>query len=132
MPPLDPEQKREFIGLIVNHQTRLRAYIISLMPGIGGASDVLQETNLTLWEKMDSFEIGTNFTAWSFAVARLEVLTYCRKHKRSKLIASNSDLAERIADQLSVEFEEGDEMMERRAAALKTCLMKLPKTCKSS
>ena len=45
---IDPEQKRKFVGLIVRHQTKLRAYIISLMPGDSDVADVLQETNIIL------------------------------------------------------------------------------------
>ena len=122
---LEPEQKREFVGLIVRHQTRLRAYIISLMPGNSDASDVLQETNIILWEKMDSFKPDSNFTAWAFSIARLEVLAHCRKQKRKSKLASNPDLAESIAKQISIDFEKGDDEMESRIKALKICLSSL-------
>ena len=45
----DVTQQAEFVGQITRHQTALRAYIISLMPGMDGVSDVLQETNVVLW-----------------------------------------------------------------------------------
>ena len=53
----DAQQQAEFVGEITHHQSALRAYIISLMPGISGTKDVLQETNLTLWEKRRRYEI---------------------------------------------------------------------------
>ncbi|PQJ27627.1 hypothetical protein BSZ32_03355 [Rubritalea profundi] len=68
-----PQQEAVFIGEITRIQSQLRAYIISLMPGASGAEDVLQETNLVLWEKRAKFEQGTNFRAWVCAIARLEV-----------------------------------------------------------
>mgnify|MGYP000113776971 CR=1 FL=1 len=35
------------------------------MPGMDGVDDVLQETNVVLWEKRATFEPGTNFRAWA-------------------------------------------------------------------
>lgn len=122
---IDSEQQRKFVGLIVRLQTRLRAYIISLMPGDSDVSDVLQETNIILWEKMDSFKPDSNFTAWAFSIARLEVFAHCRKQKRRSQLASNPDLAESIAKQISIDFEKGDEVMESRIKALKICLSTL-------
>ena len=76
---LDAIQQAEFVGQITRHQTALRAYIISLMPGMDGVSDVLQETNLVLWEKRGKYQPGTNFQAWACAIARYEVKTHRRK-----------------------------------------------------
>ena len=119
------ERTREFVGLIVRHQTRLRAYIISLMPGLPGVSDVLQETNLVLWEKMKSFKSGTNFTAWAFKVARLEVLAHCRKLKRADETMANPAVAERIAEQIGSDFEGDNDLIETRIQALHHCMEKL-------
>lgn len=38
----DARQLADFVGEISRHQAALRAYIISLMPGMDGVSDVLQ------------------------------------------------------------------------------------------
>ena len=56
----DATQQAEFVGQTARQQAALHAYIISLMPGIDGVDDVLQETNIVLWEKRKSFEPGTN------------------------------------------------------------------------
>ncbi len=40
----DAAQQAEFVGQIARHQAALHSYIISLMPGMDGVSDVLQET----------------------------------------------------------------------------------------
>ena len=79
---LDAIQQAEFVGQITRHQSMLRAYIISLMPGMDGVDDVLQETNIVLWEKRSNYQPGTNFRAWACAIARLEVKTQRRKMLR--------------------------------------------------
>lgn len=122
---LDSEQTREFVGLIVKHQTRLRAFIVSLMPGTPGVSDVLQETNLVLWEKMRSFKSGTNFTAWAFKVARFEVLAHCRKLRRLDRAMADPEVAERITEQIGADFAAGDDGMELRIQALQQCMARL-------
>ena len=60
--PVDPQapETREFVKLLTSCQGVLQSFIVSLMPGHPGSADVLQETNLTLWEKMGEFEAGTH------------------------------------------------------------------------
>ena len=95
------------------------------MPGDPGVFDVLQETNIILWEKMDSFELDSNFTAWAFTIARFEVLTHCRKQKRRNLLATAPEAIEAITEQISSDFEQGNGEMEDRIKALQHCLTKL-------
>ena len=45
---------------LTNHQTSMLAYIRSLAPGGSGARDLLQEVNITLWLKWESYHLGTN------------------------------------------------------------------------
>lgn len=121
----DTDNTREFVGLIVSHQPNLRAYIISLIPGVPGTADVLQETNLVLWQKMKSFKPGTNFTAWAFAVARFEVKAHCRKLHRQSAMLADEKLAEELAAQISTEFDSGLDAIEARIQALQFCMQKL-------
>lgn len=115
---LDARQQAEFVGEITRHQSALQNYIISLMPGVSGVSDVLQETNIVLWEKRDKFEIGTNFRAWAFAIARLEV----KNHRRKLLKIGVPMLDEKLAEQLAEESQESPDEIDRRLSALEGCL----------
>lgn len=47
-------QSPEFIQLLTTHQSRLYAYILTLVFDPNDADDVLQETNTVLWSKADS------------------------------------------------------------------------------
>ena len=122
---LEPRQMAEFVGLIGRHQAALRAYIISLMPGMEGVFDVLQETNLVLWEKRAKFRQGTNFGAWAFTIARLEVMAHRKRQRRAGLPLLDEDLAKRLADRLAERHEEDPEASEERLNALEKCLARL-------
>ncbi len=117
----DVTQQAEFVGQITRHQTALRAYIISLMPGMDGVSDVLQETNVVLWEKRGKFQPGTNFRAWACAIARYEVKT----HRRKMLSRGMTLLDEDLAEQLAAHGEETPEKLDERLRALDKCLGRL-------
>ena len=46
-----PEPLSEFITLLTEHQPVLRGYIRSLLPNASDIQDVLQNTNIVLWER---------------------------------------------------------------------------------
>ncbi|GHC63718.1 sigma-70 family RNA polymerase sigma factor [Roseibacillus persicicus] len=117
----DEEEEQEFVALLTAHQGPILAYIRSLMPGFSGASDILQQVNMVLWRKRESFELGTNFKAWSFTVARNMVFTQRRKLKKGAWLIFDDDLAERFAE----EFEEDDESLDRAHRALAQCVTQL-------
>lgn len=115
------EQEQEFVALLTAHQGPILAYIRSLMPGFSGASDILQQVNMVLWRKRETFELGTNFKAWSFTVARNMVFTQRRKLKKDSWLVFDEDLAERFA----AEFEDDDESLDRAHRALARCVTQL-------
>jgi RNA polymerase sigma-70 factor (ECF subfamily) len=119
--PLNVTQQAEFIGQITRHQSMLRAYIVSLMPGMDGVDDVLQETNLVLYDKFEKFQPGTNFRAWACAVARLEVKTHRRKLLRHGCLMLDEDLAEQLAEHTAALQNDLDD----RLQALNRCLGRL-------
>lgn len=118
---LDAKQQAEFVRLLTNHQASLRSYIISLMPGMQGASDVLQETNVILWEKRHKFEIGTNFIAWAYAIARFEVMNHRRKLSKQGVPM----LSDAITQELAEKSIETSNEFNQRLTALQQCLSRL-------
>lgn len=117
----EAEQDQEFVRLLTAHQGPVLAYIRSLMPGFTGASDILQLTNLTLWKKKDCFELGTNFKAWAFAIARNHVMDQRKKLKRDGWLVFSEDVARLFAAEAEEEEIDHDEAYR----ALEVCLSKL-------
>ena len=111
----------EFVAELTNHQTSMLAYIRSLAPGSSGARDLLQEVNITLWQKRDSFELGTNFKAWAFQTIRYHLLNHRRRLISHGWLIFDDDLIERLSPELEVEPDE----LEERHLALRSCLSRL-------
>ena len=117
-----PGGEDAFVQLLTEHQASLRAYITSLIPGSPNVKDVLQETNMTLWKKRDRFQIGSNFIAWSFAVARFSVKEQHARARRDHRLVFNDELLD-IISLSSDEAVESD--ISERNGALNSCLKKL-------
>ncbi len=120
-PPSDNPNESAFVTLLTGIQMPLRLYVQSLLPGDAAAKDVAQQANATLWQKRDDFELGTNFKAWAFSVARYEVLNYRKRQARDSRLIFSEELEETFAE----EFAERDEGAENQHEALQRCLGKL-------
>ena len=97
----------------------MRVFIRSLGMRTEAADDVAQEAFVVAFEKLQTFERGTNFGAWLRTIARFLVSKELRREDRRRRL-----LAEHVAEFL-VEEElpaaEGDP-----AQALKRCFAELP------
>jgi RNA polymerase sigma-70 factor (ECF subfamily) len=110
----------EFMMLLTSSQSRLFAYILSLVLDRDQADDLLQQTNVILWEREEDFKLGTNFTAWSFRIAYFQVLAHRKKQQREALVFDDDVLAAvaEVAADCDVAFE-------TRQKRLRRCLEKL-------
>jgi len=117
----DSPQEINFVAQLTEIQLLLRLYVHSLMPGDAAAHDVVQQANATLWRKRDEFAPGTNFKAWTFSVARYEVLNHRKQQARDSWLLFGEELEQVLADDL---LERADDT-ERRHEALQGCLKKL-------
>lgn len=115
----------EFVSLLTEFQPDLWAYTISLMPGHPDVQDVIQKVNVILWQKQDQFEIGTNFRAWVFSIARLEVLAHLRKVKHSRVIPLDAELLDLLAKEALEDDMEIHAAPDARTAALEICMERL-------
>jgi RNA polymerase sigma-70 factor, ECF subfamily len=60
----------------------LRAFAISLCGNVDRADDLVQEALLRAWANMDSFQPGTNMSAWLFTILRNVFRSEYRKRRR--------------------------------------------------
>ncbi len=117
-----PDDPGEFEQLLEAHQGRLFGFIRALAGPGAETEDILQNTNRILWEKADQFELGTNFRAWAFRIARYQILQYRDKVRRGgEQVPFSDDLLETLAERT----EEKDASLERRQRFLQQCLEKL-------
>lgn len=112
---------RQFGKLFAECHRDLFAFIYSLVQHHSDAEDVYQQVALVLWQKFDTFEIGTNFPAWATKVAHNTARDFIRARRRNAITFSDEVLdiiaAAYVAKKTWTSAETAD--------ALASCLSKL-------
>jgi RNA polymerase sigma-70 factor (ECF subfamily) len=85
------------------------------------ADDVAQEAFILAFEKLQTFERGTNFGAWVRTIARYLVSKELRREDRRQRV-----LAEYVAEILAADDSPPLADVDERCEALKRCLAELP------
>ena len=120
-PQSNDQRTRQFLLLLGQHERRLRAFILSLVPNWADADDIGQEVKIRLWEQFDSYDPAKDFgvrrgrspTIRSSVIARSNARE-CRRMS-DKFVEAIAQEASRLADELDA----GQQ-------ALKDCFEKLP------
>ncbi len=114
------DDNEEFVELMTRYQGHLYGYALSLTADPEAANDLLQETNVVLWENWREFEPGTNFKAWSFRIAHFQFMALRQRRLRDRLYFGDG-----LVTAIAVEAKELDETYEQRVASLASCLKQL-------
>ncbi len=117
-----PDSTDDFVQHLTASQGPLYGYIYSLLTNHASTQDVLQEANITIWRKRDSFEPGTHFMAWASKIAYFHVLSHRRKLSRDRLVFDD-DILDYLAERQSDRAEESG----LREQALRECVAEFPK-----
>jgi RNA polymerase sigma-70 factor, ECF subfamily len=111
-----------FNKLIAETQISLFRFILSLIPHKHDAEDILQKTNLILFQKQKLFNPKKgSFKNWAFTIAKFQVFAHKTKIGRSKICLSN-ELTEILANEVI-----DHETPHIKRQALNKCYKKLPK-----
>jgi len=116
-------REEQFLSLLLRSQPNLRAYIASLLLDRSSVDDLLQEVNLTLLRKAETYRPQSSFMAWAARVAQLKVKEYQRKHSRHQRLFS-PELIELISNRFLERYEKGGR--DERLWTLHDCLAALP------
>ena len=115
----DDERYEAFVRLLVEHESRVRAFLRGLLPTWHEVDEVTQEASLIAWRKFDDFESGTSFGGWLLTIARFEALKCRRRVARSPLVFAD-DVWDLLAEEAS-----GEGVQQMRRRQLEPCLAKL-------
>jgi len=77
-----PPPKRPVRDVMLSAVPSLRAFALSLCGNVDRADDLVQEALLRAWANLDSFEPGTNMSAWLFTILRNLFRSEYRKRRR--------------------------------------------------
>lgn len=113
-------RNEQFVKHWTRSEPRVFAYIYTLLPNWADAQDVLQETGVVLWQKLDDFTPGTDFVRWACRVAYFEV----QKHRHRRHVRTLM-LSESFVDLLAKRMSNSSEELQSLTDALGPCLEKL-------
>ncbi len=116
----DPESTAHFVQLLTGMQSRLYAYLCTLLARPEDARDALQETNLVLWKKVSEYDPKRPFEAWAFRFAHFQALAWRKRQSRDRLVFDDTTF-----EALSAEFPSAGSA-ESELRRLEECLGKLP------
>ena len=115
------ETTAEFLRLYSAHQSRLFAFIFSLLPNWHDSEEVFQEMSVVLWRAFDSYRRGSDFRAWSFKVAFNQVLAFRKRRKRLAAIPGLEAM-----EAIACEVDHISSVLDAQLAAMAACVEKLP------
>jgi len=121
--PLQDKSSSRFEEELQQAQVPILGYLVRLCGNLADARDLLQVTNLTAWEKRESFEPGTSLVAWMRAIA----LNHYRNESRKWQSRPTVPLLDTDLEQM-VESRHHERELEdaRRRKLLQLCLGQLP------
>ena len=119
----DEASGAEFVRPLTLYQPNIYLYIRSLVLDPDEAAEILQDTNLVLWEKRDQFKNDTNFLAWAFQIVRYKLRERHVQRKR-KCVCFSDALVDELALQASQRVSADSDLIDE----LRRCLAQLAAT----
>ncbi len=114
------DRGKQFMISYVSIQRRLFGFVLSMIPNITDADDIVQDTVSIMWSKYDEFEQGTDFAAWAFQIARFQIFNYRRRMK-----AISGRFSDESMDAILEIAESREKQYDTRHDTLRDCVNKL-------
>lgn len=73
---------KQFQELVLKQLPRLRAYAMTLTHSSPDANDLVQTAAERMLKYESHFEVGSNFSAWSYRILKNSHISNCRRNKR--------------------------------------------------
>ena len=132
--PVDPDwvvasvlkgNKDAFRMIVSEYGLLVRGFLAARVYHLADAEDLAQDTFVKAYEKLEDYELGTNFRAWLMSIAQFLLSNHWRKYGNRATVMEKfrHDIAESIQTELKVAHEEVDES---RIPKLLDCITKLP------
>jgi RNA polymerase sigma-70 factor (ECF subfamily) len=109
--------KTQFVEALTASQEALRGYCYAKVASWADAEDVLQATNIKLWEKEEEWDRARPFLPWALGVARFTVLSHFRDRQRDRLI-----FEEDVMEVMEIHLRQAAERTPDLVLALRHCL----------
>jgi RNA polymerase sigma-70 factor, ECF subfamily len=115
------DSQAQFLRLFLSSERELFRYVAALVPDVGDAEEIVQQTAVELWKKFDQYDAQQPFTPWAcrFAIHIVKQWVASRQRWQSLLERGLAEELVNRRDQLRPQFE-------IRLSHLDQCLEKLP------
>ena len=101
-------------------QPRLYGFILKRLADRDQTLEVLQRTNLVIWQKATDYRPGTSFEAWTFTIARFQLMAWRKNQSRNRLVFSDT-----VYEQIDSKSEKPEVSDDARVDVLKECVQQL-------
>lgn len=125
---LDPRHPGDFTALVERHHRDLLVYAVALTRNDATARDIVQESFIIAYEKIDLFDVTRDFATWMRGIVRNKWREWLRKNKRYDL--NDNELARIDADMAlwqNRRVQEDNSLFD----ALEQCLDRLPENLRT-
>jgi len=113
-----------FTELVRMTQNRLRGFILWYLPIKSEVDDIAQEVYLYVFDNLNKYEAGTDFSSWLREIARYRIMN------RKRSAARQAEREEKYVDKILLETEDENsqvtDVIDDRLSAMKKCLNRLP------
>lgn len=121
------DSKSLFEILIRENTEMLLAFLRTSVRDSHAIDDLYQETFLTAWKRIETYDRGRPFGPWLRGIASNTVLAYYRKHARTDLPLDTATLEWLELRFDAIQSQEGDTFQEK-LQALRACIAELPES----
>ena len=80
------EKEISFVSQLTKAQFELKVYIAALVCDLQDVEDILQETNIYIWRKADTYDSSRPFLPWAKTLAKYQVLRWRKDIKRNRIV----------------------------------------------
>ncbi|ARN56510.1 sigma-70 family RNA polymerase sigma factor [Sedimentisphaera salicampi] len=113
------EDTNRFLRLLMKHEKRVYAFILSMVSNSNDADDIMQEVTTVMWKKFPNYKETMNFSSWAMTIAKYQVLSFYKKNKNRK-VKFSSNLLELLEQDYC-----NAEPVDERTELLEVCLKEL-------
>ena len=118
--------RQRFLSLFLRSEREIFRYVAVLVPNVADAEDIVQQTALALWEKLDAYDPNQPFTPWACRFALNKARQWIERRQRWLALLESG-----LAEELAQRREELRPEIEIRLKHLEGCVNKLPEEQRS-
>lgn len=115
------DRTEHFLRLWADVEHQIYRYVFTLVRNRQDTQDIVQETSVALWRKLDQYDPARPFAAWASRFAYLQVLKFREAHPHRE-VNLNDETLRLVAE----DFVALRDQLDAQSEALAECLEKLP------